>query len=100
MSTNGDKLRTLEGFISTAEYLIGNYLKDNSNCKSKELMPYVINQLSTRESEIKHKPQPIHTLAFIIAIKEMEKEGVIKIERGTVPFPMTDNESRFSLAKT
>ena len=97
MSINSDKTDTLEGHISTAEYLIGNYLKDNSGCKSKELMPYVIGHLSVKEG-IKSRPQPIHTLAFIIAIKELEKEGVIKIERGKVPFPMTDNETRFSLA--
>lgn len=97
MSTNSDKTDTLEGHISTAEYLIGNYLKDNPDCKSKELMPHVINHLSIKEGK-KSKPQPIHTLAFIIAIKELEKEGVIKIERGTVPFPMTDNETRFSMA--
>jgi len=99
MSINSDKTDTLEGHISTAEYLIGNYLKDNSGCTSKTLMPYVINHLSTIEG-MKSKPQSIHTLAFIIAIKELEKEGVIKIERGKVPFPMTDNESTFSLAQT
>jgi len=96
--SNGDKLQTLESFISTAEYLIGNFLKDNSNCTTKELMPYVINHLSRKEGK-ESKPQSIHTLAYIIAIKELEKEGVIHIERGNMPFPKIDSKSKFSLAK-
>lgn len=102
MSVNGNKTRILESFISTAEYLIGNYLKDHPDCTTKELMPHVIGHLSTKENQegkITRKPQPIHTLAFLIAIKELEAESVIRIDRGNVPFPMTDFESKFSLSK-
>ena len=94
--------KKLEMLVSTAEYTIVHYLKEHDGCKKKELMPQVIDQISIRqnkEGEIIHDPKPIHTLAFLIAMKELEAEGVLKIDRGDVPFPMSDFKTRFSLAK-
>ena len=97
-----DKLSQLATYVSSAEYSIVNYLKDHPDCTSEELTPHIIDCISIKannEGKIERKPQAIHTLAYLIAVKELETEGVIKIERGTVPFPMTDAESRFSLVK-
>jgi hypothetical protein len=98
---NPNKTKTLESFVSTAEYVIANYLKDHNGCTREKLMPHVLNILGThenKEGEIVTKIQSIHTLAFILAVKELEKESVIRIERFEVPFPMLDNKSQFSLA--
>ena len=100
MSVPKNKTVILESLISTAEYMIGKYLKDNPDCLRTKLMPHVLENISTRENrkgEIVHDKKPIHTLAFIIAMKELEKEGVIEIDRGDVPFPMTDFKTRFRL---
>lgn len=98
---NHNKTKTLESSISTAEYVIATYLKDHNGCKRHELMPHVLNILGThknKKGEIVTKIESIHTLAFILAVKELEKEGVIRIERFEVPFPMLDNKSQFFLA--
>ena len=98
-SNEANKLAT---YVSSAEYSIVNYLKEHSGCTSKELTSHVIDHISikaNKEGEIERKPQSIHTLAYLIAFKELEAEGVIKIDRGSVPFPMTDFKSRFSLVK-
>ena len=98
-SNEANKLAT---YVSSAEYSIINYLKEHPDCTRKDLMPNVIDHISIKANqagEITRRPKPIHTLAFIIAIKELEAEGLIQIERDTVPFPMTDFESRFSLVK-
>jgi len=98
---NPNKTKTLESFVSTAEFAIANYLKDHNGCKRTDLMPHVLNILGThenKEGEIVTKIQPIHTLAFILATKELEKEGVIRIERFEVPFPMLDDKSQLFLA--
>jgi hypothetical protein len=98
-SNEANKLAT---YVSSAEYSIVTYLKEHSNCPSEELMPHVIDCMSIKANKkgiIERNPQPIHTLAYLIAFKELEAEGVIKIDRGSVPFPMTDHKSRFSLAK-
>lgn len=99
---NPNKTKTLESLVSTAEYVIANFLKDHDGCKRTDLMPHVLDIIGTRENkkgEVVHETKPIHTLAFILAVKEMEKEGVIQIDRGNVPFPMTDLKTCFSLAK-
>jgi hypothetical protein len=98
-SNEANKLAT---YVSSAEYSIVNYLKEHPDCTSKELMPHVIDCMSikaNKKGEIERNPQPIHTLAFLIAFKELDAEGVIKIDRGSVPFPMTDFKSIFSLVK-
>ena len=95
-----DKLSQLATHVSSAEYSIVNYLKDHPDCASKELASHVVDCISikaNKKGEIERNPQSIHTLAYLIAFKELEAEGVIKIDRGAVPFPMTDNESIFSL---
>jgi hypothetical protein len=97
-----DKLSQLATHVSSAEYSIINYLKEHDGCTSRDLMPYVVNSISIKANKagkIERKPESIHTLAYLTAIKELESEKVIKIERGSVPFPMTDNESKFSLVK-
>jgi len=97
-----DKLSMLATCVSSAEYSIGNYLKEHPGCTGKELMPKIIDCISikaNKEGKIERKPQSIHTLAYIISIKELENACVIKIDRGTVPFPMTDSESKFYLLK-
>lgn len=98
-SNEANKLAT---YVSSAEYSIVNYLKEHPDCKSKELMPHVIDCMSlkaNKDGKIERKPQSIHTLAYLIAFKKLEAEKVIKIDRGAVPFPMTDHESKFSLVK-
>ena len=98
-STEANKLAT---YVSSAEYSIVNYLKEHPDCTSKELTSHVVDCISikaNKEGKIERAPQSIHTLAYLIAFKELEAEGVIKIDRGVVPFPMTDNESIFSLVK-
>lgn len=45
-----------------------------------------------------HRTKPVHELAFIRAYKLLEMEGKIKIQRPPgIPFPMTDNQTIFSL---
>jgi len=98
-NNEANKLAT---YVSSAEYSIVTYLKEHPNCTDKELMPHVIYHMSIKASkkgEITHRSQPIHTLAYLIAVKELEAEGLIQIERGTVPFPMIDFKSIFSLVK-
>jgi len=98
----GDKTDKLSMLVSSAEWHIVQYLKEHSSCIRKELNPYVIEAISTKtnsQGKIVHKPQLIHDLAFLIAIKELEVEGLLKIDRDTVPFPMTDFVTRFSLVK-
>ncbi len=100
MSENSDKSNSLEGFISTAEYVIANYLKDHENCSKKELMLHVldeINQSSNDPAATVNDTKPIHVLAWLISFKELEKEGVICINRQDLPFPVIDDRSRFSL---
>ena len=100
MSENSDKTNMLGGFISTAEYVIANYLKDHNGCLKRELMNHVLGVIDLHEnrsnSEV-HQTKPIHTLAWLIAFKEMEKEGVIRVERHDLPFPMVDDRSLFYL---
>jgi len=98
---NHNKTKTLESSVSTAEYVIANYLKDHNGCTREKLMPHVLDILGThenKEGEVVHEIKPIHTLAFILAVKELEKEGVIRIERFEAPFPMLNSKSQFSLA--
>lgn len=97
---NPDKSNALESIVSTAEYIIGNYLKDHNGCSRDDLMSHVLQKIGSRtnkKDELVYDPQPIHTLAFIIAIKEMEKEGILRIDRFDVPFPMTDKHTLFYL---
>lgn len=97
---NVDKTRTLESLISTAEYVIGNYLKDHNDCLKEELMIHVLNSISLKENrqgDMVSNPKPIHTLAWLIAFKELEKESVIQVNRNDLTFPLIDNRSKFSL---
>ena len=98
-SNEANKLAT---YVSSAEYSIVNYIKEHSGCVNKELMPHVIDCISIKANtagKIEHKPTSIHTLAFLIAVKELEAEGVIQIDRGEIQFPMTDGNSKFSLVQ-
>lgn len=69
-------------------------------CKRLELDDYVFNRLNMTEKKdgtVLHQTKPIHNLAVILAYKQLEAEGKIKIERPSdVPFPMTDNNTLFS----
>jgi hypothetical protein len=85
--------------ICRAKLEILDYLKQNTSCKRLELEKHVLHQLSFREKKdgtIIEKPMPIDGLAFILAYKELEAEGQIKIERPKdVPSPMTDFNTLF-----
>jgi hypothetical protein len=100
MSENSSKINLLESLISTAEYVMANYLKDHNGCLKRELMNHVLSVIDLHEnrsnSEV-HQTKPIHTLAWLIAFKEMEREGVIRVERHDLPFPMVDDRSLFYL---
>jgi hypothetical protein len=89
----------LSRIISCAKLEILDYLKQNTSCKRLELEKHVLHQLSFREKKdgtIIEKPMPIDGLAFILAYKELEAEGQIKIERPKdVPSPMTDFNTLF-----
>ena len=98
----GDKTDKLSMLIASAEWHIIYYLKEHNDCTREKLNPYIIDAISTKtnkQGKITHKPPLIHDLAFLIAIKELEVEGLLKIDRGNLPFPMTDFVTRFSLAK-
>ena len=100
MSENSDRTNLLEGFISTAEYVIANYLKEHVNCPEEELYLHVLNSINlkrNRRNDTVHDTKPIHTLAFLIAFKELEKEGIIQVDRKDLEFPLIDARSRFSL---
>ena len=97
---NVDKTGTLESLISTAEYVIGDYLKDHDNCFKEELMTHVLGKIGLKEDKqgnIVIDYKPIHMLAWLIALKELEKEGIIQVNRNDLAFPLIDNRSRFSL---
>jgi len=99
MSKNSDKINVLGNLIPTAEYAITTYLKDHGGCLKKELMEHALDAINSYESHgyTEHKTKPIHTLAWILAFKELELEGVIRVERYDIPFPMVDNKSQFYL---
>ena len=100
LSEDSDKIDVLGSSILTAEYVIGNYLKDHENCLKEELMLHVLNSINqrlNRKDDTVHTTKPIHVLAWLIAYKELENEGVIIVDRKDLPFPTIDNRSRFSL---
>ena len=85
--------------ILRAKLEILDYLKQKTSCKRLELEKHVLHQLSFREKKdgtIIERPIPIDDLAFILAYKELEAEGQIKIERpkDVLP-PMTDFNTLF-----
>ena len=100
MSENPDKTIALEGLVSTAEYIISSYLKDHNECLKEELFLHVISKIAAKENREGYMiidQKPIHTLAWLIAFKELEMEGVITVDRKDLAFPLIDNRSRFSL---
>ena len=99
MSKNSDKINVLGNLIPTAEYAITTYLKDHGGCLKKELMEHALNTINSYEYHgyTEHETKPIHTLAWLLAFKELEREGVIRVERYNIPFPMVDNKSQFYL---
>lgn len=97
-----DMTKKLEMLVASAEWVIVYYLKEHNDCVEPELLSHVRDHLSikaNKKGEIIRKPESIHTLAFLIAFKELEAEGILKIDRGNVLFPMIDGKTRFSLAK-
>lgn len=57
---------------------------------------YWINGRETRQYDVVHETKPIHILAFILAYKQLEATGKIKVTRPKdVPFPMTDYTTIF-----
>lgn len=60
------------------------FIRNHPDCTRKELEQII---------DVKHRKA---NLAFILAFKELEREGTIRIARPRdVPFPMTDGETRF-----
>jgi hypothetical protein len=72
--------------------------------QDKDLQPRVLNWINIkilRDETVKHETLSVHCLAYIIAYKQLEQEGQIKISRPPgVPFPMTDYKTTFGLVQT
>jgi hypothetical protein len=87
--------------ILRAKQTILDYLYNQGSCKGRELGRHVIDNLAWKErmyGEIVYRPVAKDGLAFIMAYKELETDGEIKIVRPKgVPFPMTDYETTFEL---
>lgn len=91
----------LKRHTEQARDLTVHYLKTYGACKRPELEKYVLSILNIKERKgvIIHETKPIHRIAFIMAYKELEAEGAVKIDRPLkVPFPMTDFETHFSFS--
>ena len=91
------KLRRL---TSSAKYWLLKYLRENSIVQRLTLEPYVLSRINItqkRDETMVHRTKPIHSVAFILAYKELEAQGEIEIKRGSIPFPMTDFETTFTL---
>ena len=95
-----EKQDPLKRLLPMAEDSIVYYLRNHGTCPRTELEPYVLSVIDTKrnkDEDLIHDTQPIHRLAFIMAFKDLEKNGRIKIARPDgVPFPMTDYKTLFS----
>ena len=84
----------IETLVATAKESILRHLKEKP-LSGKELGKSVIHSTGGKDG-----PTPIHTLAFILAYKELEQNGEIRIARPRdIPFPATDYETTFELVK-
>lgn len=100
--SNKDENLKLRIMIRKAKRAVLKFLAENESCRRLELEKYVINKLNRkmlRDGRIIHRTKPIHSLAFILAYKELESSEEIKIDRRSgIPYPMTDFETLFSRA--
>jgi len=91
----------LQVLTDLAKWLIIVKLKQKSPQMLRQLQDPVIEKLgekTNREGETVHRYEPVHTLAFIRAYKELEAQKLIKISRpADIPFPATDNRTEFAL---
>jgi len=95
------KVKNLMMLTDNAKTAILECLRKSSGpCKRLELEEYVISLINCKvkqDGEITHWTKPVHHLAFILAYKQLESEGLIDIQRSGIPFPMTDSETIISL---
>lgn len=93
--------KELDKLAKSAKRAIIQCLGVHGTRSGKDLMSSVLSIIDVKEKkdgEIEHIPKPIHMLAFIIAYKELEREGQIIISRSAnTPFPMTDYKTTFTL---
>jgi hypothetical protein len=87
--------------ILRAKDTILDFLNNHGASRGGELGRHVLDKLAWKErmdGEIVYRPVAKDGLAFIMAYKELETDGEIKIVRPKgVPFPMTDYETTFEL---
>ena len=93
--------KELDKLARSAKRAIIQCLGTHGTRSGKDLVSSVLSIIDVKEKkdgEIEHVPKPIHMLAFIIAYKELEREGQIIISRpANIPFPMTDYRTTFTL---
>jgi hypothetical protein len=93
-------MKKLSRLVGEAKEEIIYFLRAKGPCKRPKLEAYIISSINLENTRngIEHRTRPVHRLAFILAFKELESQAEIEIQRPlTVPFPMTDNETMFSL---
>lgn len=86
----------LSKLVSKAKDCMLEHLKTGS-ALNPELEQHVLSIINVKKKTKQHVTEPVHILAYILAYKELEAEGKIKIERGNVPFPTTDFGTVFAL---
>ena len=95
--------KELDTLARSAKRAIIQCLGTHGTRSGKDLVSSVLSIIDVKENkdgEIEHVPKSIHMLAFIIAYKELEREGQIVICRfANIPFPMTDYRTIFTLYK-
>lgn len=65
-------------------------------CAGRDLEKVVLLAIKPEKSN----PEAIHALAYILAYKELEAAGKIRISRSSgLPFPMTDFETKFEVLR-
>lgn len=80
------KKPSFEEFIKSLKPNMLNFIEKHSDCTRRQL-----------EGIVDFR-RPLAKLAFIIAYKQLEAEGAIKVTRPHgIPFPMTDFETQFQL---
>jgi hypothetical protein len=96
-------MRNFASLVESGKYEIERLLSSGP-MQDKDLRPKVLNWINIkilRDETVKHETLPVHCLAYIVAYKQLEQEGRIKISRPPgVPFPMTDYKTTFALVRT
>lgn len=90
----------LDKLVRESKAQIVRFLSSRIEALSRQLESYVvyaINWRVKRNWSMVHETKPLHTLAFILAFEELEREKQISIDRHGLPVCMIDNETVFKL---